>query len=305
VVTLSEKQSRHVMRQLFSALEFIHDQDIVHGDVKPENVLLKSLPSPSAPLEVKLSDFGFSHRLTSSGERLRSLCGTPSYMAPEMLTGAMEDDSLGYGKEVDVWAAGVTMFFMLSGTCPFWHRRQLIMIRHIREGKYSFSAPIWMDVSEMAKDLVSKLLIIDPEKRLTASQALQHPFLALSGQRNANSVRRFVVATQAIRFIHRLQSSLRNHAKTIINPIISSTEATEDPYQHKSIRQQIDAAAFKVYGHWVKKVEQQSRMTLFQRDFNADSSAVSDLAAEDDQDEEGGDKRTCHPSGQILPVLQF
>ena len=63
------------------------------------------------------------------------------------------------------------------------------MIRHIREGKYSFSAPIWMDVSEMAKDLVSKLLIIDPEKRLTASQALQHPFLALSGQRNANSVR--------------------------------------------------------------------------------------------------------------------
>ena len=83
----------------------------------------------------------------------------------------------------------LTNFDLYSGTCPFWHRRQLIMIRHIREGKYSFSAPIWMDVSEMAKDLVSKLLIIDPEKRLTASQALQHPFLAVSGHRNSNSVR--------------------------------------------------------------------------------------------------------------------
>lgn len=264
VVTLSEKQSRHVMRQLFSAIEFIHEQGIVHRDIKPENILLKSPALPTSPLVVKLSDFGFSHRLASSSERLRALCGTPSYMAPEMLTGAMDEDLAGYGREVDLWAAGVTLFLMLSGTCPFWHRRQLTMIRHIREGKFSFSAPIWMDVSDLAKDLIVKLLIVDPEKRLSATQALQHPFLAISGERNVNCARRFVGAAQAIRFIHRLQSSLRSRAMHSVP--VSSVEATDFPYKQKTIRQQIDAAAFKVYGHWVKKEEQQNRMALFQSD---------------------------------------
>jgi len=262
VVTMSEKQSRQVMRQILSALEFIHDRGIVHRDLKPENVLLqRSATTSNSPLTVKVSDFGFSHRLISPSERLRDSCGTPSYMAPEMLSAEMDDAAPGYGREVDLWAAGVILFFMLSGAPPFWHRRRLMMIRWIREGKYSFSAPEWMDVSDLAKDLISKLLTVDPKGRLTATQALSHPFLDAAGKtKPTGNRRRFVAAAHAIRFVYRLRTALRN------NNFISSGQATQAPYQQKVLRQQIDAAAFKVYGHWVKKEEQQNRMTLFQND---------------------------------------
>jgi len=274
VVTISERQSRYFMRQILSALDFIHERRIVHRDLKPENLLLKRCPYTSS-LVVKVSDFGFSHQLTSPSERLKDTCGTPSYMAPEMLTASMDDNSSGYGMEIDLWAAGVTLFFMLSGGLPFWHRRQLIMVRYIREGRFSFSAPEWVDVSEMAKDLIRKLLTIDPLERLTAAQALRHPYLVNGYARDVRK-RRFVGAIYAIRFIHRLQGlSRRNRSASDSSvPSVPSPDAADSPHQQRTLRQQIDAAAFKVYGHWVKREEQQTRMTLIQND---DSSADSGI----------------------------
>lgn len=88
----------------------------------------------------------------------------------------MFDDAPGYSKEVDIWACGVIMFTLLVGCPPFWHRKQMIMLRNIMEGKYSFMSPEWGDISEDPKDLIRKCLVVDPEKRITVREALKHPF---------------------------------------------------------------------------------------------------------------------------------
>jgi phosphorylase kinase gamma subunit len=106
------------------------------------------------------------------------LCGTPGYLAPETLACSMYENMPGYGMEVDMWACGVILFTLLSGSPPFWHRRQIIMLRMIMEGNYSFSSPDWDEISDNAKDLIRNLLNVDPQNRFTAEQALNSPFFA-------------------------------------------------------------------------------------------------------------------------------
>ena len=142
---------RIIMKQLFEAVEDIHNKSIVHRDLKPENILLDD------NLNIKLTDFGFA-RLISPQERLFDLCGTPGYLAPELLRASMYENAEGYGIEVDLWACGVIMYTLLVGFPPFWHRKQMIMLRNIMEGKYEFCSPEWDDITEEAKDLVSFVL---------------------------------------------------------------------------------------------------------------------------------------------------
>lgn len=97
-------------------------------------------------------------------------------MAPELLRCSQAENASGYSLPVDLWACGVILYTLLSGVPPFWHRKQHLMFRMIMEGRYSLSGPEWDDVSETAKDLIHRLLVMEPEKRLTAAQALQHPF---------------------------------------------------------------------------------------------------------------------------------
>ena len=97
-------------------------------------------------------------------------------MAPELLRCSQFDNVPGYGLPVDLWACGVILFTLLSGVPPFWHRKQHLMFRMIMEGKYSMSGSEWDEVSDTAKDLISRLLVIDPSTRLTAAQALEHSF---------------------------------------------------------------------------------------------------------------------------------
>jgi phosphorylase kinase gamma subunit len=97
-------------------------------------------------------------------------------MAPELLQCSQSDDTPGYGLPVDLWACGVILFTLLSGLPPFWHRKQHLMFRMIIDGQYAMSGPEWDDVSETAKDLIHHLLVVDPNERYTAAQALQHPF---------------------------------------------------------------------------------------------------------------------------------
>uniref|UniRef100_A0A6I8PA27 phosphorylase kinase n=1 Tax=Ornithorhynchus anatinus TaxID=9258 RepID=A0A6I8PA27_ORNAN len=168
-VTLTEKETRSIMRAVLEAVRFLHDNDIVHRDLKPENILLDD------ELRVRLSDFGFSCHL-QPGEKLRELCGTPGYLAPEILKCSMDETHPGYGKEVDLWACGVILFTLLAGSPPFWHRRQMLMLRMIMEGQFRFSSPEWDDRSATVRDLITRLLRVEPAERLTAEQALQHPF---------------------------------------------------------------------------------------------------------------------------------
>ncbi|XP_036215332.1 phosphorylase b kinase gamma catalytic chain, skeletal muscle/heart isoform isoform X3 [Bactrocera oleae] len=253
VVTLSEKKTRTIMRQIFEGVEYIHAKNIVHRDLKPENILLDENHN------VKITDFGFARQLKGD-EKLADLCGTPGYLAPETLKCNMFEGSPGYSKEVDIWACGVIMFTLLVGCPPFWHRKQMVMLRNIMEGKYSFTSPEWADISEDPKDLIRKCLVVDPAKRITVKEVLKHPFFnqMLRKQSRFNARKKFQFAILVIRAMIRIRR-LRYTAEPL-----RVEEAIRDPYRVKVLRKVIDGCAFRVYGHWVKKGEGQNRAALFE-----------------------------------------
>ncbi|XP_014483651.1 PREDICTED: phosphorylase b kinase gamma catalytic chain, skeletal muscle/heart isoform isoform X3 [Dinoponera quadriceps] len=253
VVTLSEKKTRYIMRQVFEGLQHVHNQGIVHRDLKPENILLDD------NLNVKITDFGFA-RVLKPGEKLYDLCGTPGYLAPEVLKCNMFETAEGYGFEVDIWACGVIMFTLLVGSPPFWHRKQMVMLRNIMEGKYSFTSPEWADITEAPKDLIRRLLVVDPKKRISIKDALEHSFFHTVElkAKSFNARKRFQLAIICVRAVIRIK---RLHSTP--EPLSTQIVCT-DPYRIKVLRKVIDGCAFRVYGHWVKKGEGQNRAALFE-----------------------------------------
>ncbi|KAH9376609.1 hypothetical protein HPB48_005820 [Haemaphysalis longicornis] len=253
-----------IMKQLFEAVEFVHSQGIVHRDLKPENILLDD------ELNVKVTDFGFATEL-APGETLSELCGTPGYLAPELLKASMYESSEGYDKQVDMWACGVIMYTLLVGFPPFWHRKQMVMLRNIMEGKYEFCSPEWDDITEAPKDLISKLLVVDPRERITAAQALEHCFFKavkrasvfvaeeVPVQKRAFNARKtFQFGILCVRALVRIRR-LRYTPEPL-----SLNIARTNPYRIKTLRKVIDGCAFRVYCHWVKKGEMQNRAALFE-----------------------------------------
>lgn len=270
-VTLSEKETRCIMRALLQAVSYLHSNLIIHRDLKPENILMDDEQN------IKLSDFGFSCQLQPD-QKLRELCGTPGYLAPEILKCSMDETHLGYSKEVDLWACGVIMYTLLAGSPPFWHRKQMLMLRMIMEGRYQFGSPEWDDRSDTVKDLISRLLVVDPDERLTADQALQHPFFQSYEReevRHFSPYRKFRVAIWTVLASIRIYSNYRK-----VRPLTKEILMRE-PYSIKGVRKLIDACAFRIYGHWVKKGEQQNRAALFQ---NVPQAILLTLAAEEDEE---------------------
>ncbi|KAE8746938.1 hypothetical protein FOCC_FOCC006358 [Frankliniella occidentalis] len=281
VVTLSEKKTRYIMRQLFEALKYVHCKNIVHRDLKPENILLDD------NLNIKLTDFGFA-RVLQPGQKLTDLCGTPGYLAPEVLKSNMFEDAEGYEKEVDLWACGVIMYTLLVGCPPFWHRKQMVMLRNIMEGNYSFTSPEWADISEPPKDLIRKLLVVDPKKRITIDEALEHPFFNIMlwdqdiaplkrslsvSSRRLSRISEMALALKACAFNARkkfqfailvVRATIRIKRLRFTPEPLSVGVARVDPYRIKILRKVIDGCAFRVYGHWVKKGEGQNRAALFE-----------------------------------------
>lgn len=254
LVTLSEKKTRHIMAQLLDAVAFIHDHNVVHRDIKPENILLDE------NFNVKITDFGFATELPE-GSFLRELCGTPGYLAPELLKASMYEGEAGYGREVDVWACGVVMYTLLVGFPPFWHRKQMVMLRSIMEGKYEFKSPEWDDITDTAKDLIRSMLTVDPKKRITASQALQHPFfggVSADSKRTFNARRVFHLACITVR------AMIRIRRLKFTPELITADAVTREPYRIRTLRKAVDACAFRVYNHWVKRGEVQNRAALFE-----------------------------------------
>lgn len=182
---LSEQRASQVMRSIVRGLEYLHSEGICHRDIKPENILVKS---KSWPLEVKLADFGLANFIndseppspeppgsSSDGSGIRPMAtviGTPGYVAPEVVRRSP------YGPPVDMWAAGVVLYILLSGKMPFYGRTDVECVRRIAAGTYSLPPREWGRISPDAVSLVRALLQLNADRRLTAAAALQHRWLA-------------------------------------------------------------------------------------------------------------------------------
>ncbi|XP_037533410.1 phosphorylase kinase, gamma 1a (muscle) [Nematolebias whitei] len=272
-VTLTEKETRKIMRALLEVVQFLHSQNIVHRDLKPENILLDD------NMNIKLTDFGFAVQIQPD-QRLKDVCGTPGYLAPEIIECSMDAGHKGYGTAVDIWSAGVIMYTLLAGSPPFWHRKQMLMLRMILAGKYDFSSPEWEDSSDTAKDLISRMLVVDPVQRVTATEALSHSFFSqyvVNEVRQFSPYRKFKVICITVLATMRIYCSYRR-AKPVTKEVIKS-----DPYAVKPIRKLIDACAFRIYGHWVKKGQTQNRAALFE---NSPKAILLSLAAEAEEQDQ-------------------
>ena len=168
----TEREAANTIYTLCDALGHLHNLKIVHRDLKPENILYQS-PADDAP--IKVADFGLA-RMVSSTDMMKTACGTPGYVAPEILNNKGYDSSA-----VDMWSTGVILYILLCGFPPFYEEELPALFDSILHARYDFPSPWWDNVSDGAKSLVKKLLELDPKKRLTAQQVLEDAWMKSAG----------------------------------------------------------------------------------------------------------------------------
>eukprot|EP01135_Chromosphaera_perkinsii_P001464 Nk52_evm4s174 gene=Nk52_evmTU4s174 len=263
-VCFSEDQAKVLMSQILKAIAKMHELNIVHRDMKLENILLTSTGT------VKVSDFGFA-RFIDADILLTELLGTPGYLSPELIECNLYTNSgIGYGKPVDMWACGVIMYTLLVGFPPFWSNNRITLMKSIMHGDYQFISPYWDSISEEAKELISFLLCVDQHQRLTAENALQHQWLqSLKLEKPFNARRKFKGAVLCIIAMKGLQKGMlgkvpapkRNEIGGFTVKV--SDFQPNDLYKNQLIRKALDEVTFRLYGHWVKKQNNQSRAALY------------------------------------------
>ncbi|KAK9840122.1 hypothetical protein WJX74_003832 [Apatococcus lobatus] len=167
----NETDARNLITQVLDGVAYLHASGIVHRDLKLENMLMVNQEDPCP---IKIADFGLS-KFFNPGSVLSTMCGSPQYVAPEIL--GISDGAQAYSPAVDMWSVGVILFILLSGYSPFDDDNDAILFEKIKSGEYDADDPVWDHVSDDAKDLVARLLVVDASQRLTAGQALAHPWL--------------------------------------------------------------------------------------------------------------------------------
>ncbi|CAM4663375.1 unnamed protein product [Caretta caretta] len=204
--------------QMLLAVKYLHENGIIHRDLKPENVLLSSSEETCL---IKITDFGQS-KILGESSLMRTLCGTPTYLAPEVLNSL---GTAGYSRAVDCWSLGVILFVCLCGYPPFNEQNtQLCLKDQITRGEYTFIPREWKHVSDMALDLVKKLLVVDPNKRLTTEKALEHPWLQ---DENMKSTFQELLSQTRVS-MHPPQTSRLDHICLLIGEAIASSHCLAD-----------------------------------------------------------------------------
>jgi len=209
----NEKEARMTCKILLEAVNYCHSRNVAHRDLKPENLLLRSETDDSS---IKIADFGFA-KAVKKPQSLTTQCGTPGYVAPEILTGKPYDEA------ADMWSVGVILYILLGGYPPFIDDNQRKLFRKIRKGEYEFHEEYWGHVSFEAKDLISKLLCVKMRDRMTAQEALQCSWIALASDaclekndmksnliemRKFNGRRKFRAAVRSVMAVHKLTNFL-------------------------------------------------------------------------------------------------
>mmetsp|Transcript_9503 Transcript_9503/g.27289 ORF Transcript_9503/g.27289 Transcript_9503/m.27289 type:complete len:283 (-) Transcript_9503:94-942(-) len=180
----TEMDAVSLMGQVLNALGYLHSIGIVHRDLKPENLLYATNVEDSPHYNtIKLADFGLAKVLNGTADHsMTTTCGTPGYVAPEILT-----QRHAYGKEVDLWSLGVILYILLCGFPPFYDENNAALYNQIKRGDYTFPSPYWDGISRPAIEVIKRLLTVDPTKRATVDEVLAHPWMKCQdGQSSVN-----------------------------------------------------------------------------------------------------------------------
>jgi calcium/calmodulin-dependent protein kinase I len=207
----TEHEARVAFFQIIKALEYCHQQGIVHRDLKPENLLYSDKTEDAT---LKVADFGLARLFTNeqSIQLMTTMCGTPGYVAPEILKNE------NYGSSVDIWSAAVILYILLCGYPPFYDDNNAALFRQIKSGSYDFPNEEWDAVSNEAKDLIEKMLVVSPSERLDIAAILKHPWMekedlqdrvlnkSLDQMKKFNARRKFKAGVMVARIAKNLQA---------------------------------------------------------------------------------------------------
>jgi calcium/calmodulin-dependent protein kinase I len=249
---LSEKFAATVVHRSCDALAFLHKKGVAHRDIKPENIMLKKDMDVNGEL-IKLADFGFAKLYGNQDQTMSTTCGTPEYVAPEVLK------QKGYGSACDIWSMGVVLYIMLCGYAPFHNDNVQRLFQVIMRGRISFPDREWAGISETAKDLVRKMLTVDPATRITARGVLEHPWImnnvtpgpetpdtaddsplpiAVENMRSFSAKRKFKAIVRKQIFLHSLQGAVAASTadgtleRTVTEKIASAVSANAADGEH-------------------------------------------------------------------------
>lgn len=221
----TEADAARLVRQLLEALDYLHAIGCVHRDLKPENLLFRDA-SPDS--DILITDFGLA-RLTNSNHLLTTCAGTPYYVSPEVL------EQTGHSTPCDMWSLGVIVYTLLSGCMPFFSSEDdtsnFILYQNIMKGKYEYPEEYWGEISHQAKDFISRLLVVNPNKRMTAHEALSHPWLETTStvdvlpnvRKNFNPKRTFKKAVLAVQSLNKMSSG----TKTLFGALAESSSSSK------------------------------------------------------------------------------
>ncbi|XP_030469627.1 calcium-dependent protein kinase 2-like [Syzygium oleosum] len=206
----TERAAASICRAIVNVVHICHFMGVLHRDLKPENFLLASKDEGAM---LKATDFGLSVFI-EEGKVYRDIVGSAYYVAPEVLQRK-------YGKEIDIWSAGVILYILLSGVPPFWAETEKGIFNAILQGEIDFVSDPWPSISDGAKDLIRKMLTQDPKKRITSAQVLEHPWLKEGGEASDKPIDNAVLSRMK-------QFRAMNEMKKLALKVIATNFSEED-----------------------------------------------------------------------------